>query len=267
MDPTNDETLEFAIRTFEVENSATRAGLLLSQVNALATTSRMNSITMQAIEYDAHGLITADPSGAHSVLGALAALRGRDEEVRVHYRIALEMAGGSAATYLNFSIALLQVGDSSKAYRMALEAEERARERKSVLPHLVMTAFESGNFRKTLLHCERWHGFDPETHLPHCGPAQTITSAIEHGTLSEEAAANALRTANRVRGAAGVRPAATALYQDMRQPGEFRYRIDVHATRQHAQDMSATVANRIAGPPKHSGTPQNTLHIIFVAVH
>ena len=266
MDPTNDETLEFAIRTYEVENSATRAGLLLAQVNSVATASRMNSITMQAIEHDAHGLITADPSGAHSVLGALAALRGRDEDVRVYYRIALEMSGGSAVPYLNFSIALLQVGDSSEAYRMALEAEERTREDKSVFPHLVMTAFESGNFRETLLHCERWHGLNPETHLPHCGPAQTITDAIEHGALSEEAAAKALRTANRVRGAAGARPAATALYQDMRQPGEFRYRIDVHATRQQAQDMSTIVANRIAGPPEHSSTSQNTLQIIFVSI-
>ena len=266
MDPTNGETLEFAIRTYEVENSATRAGLLLAQVNSVATARRENSITMQAIEHDAHGLITADPPGAHGVLGALAALRGKDEEVRVHFRIALEMAGGSAVPYLNFSIALLQVGDSSKAYRMALEAQERTRKVESVLPHLIMTAFESGSFRETLLHCERWHGFNPETHLPHCGPAQTITDAIEQGRLSEETAAKALRTANRVRGGAGVRPAASALYQDMRQPGEFRYRIDVYTTRPHAQDMSATVANRIAGTPKHSSTLQNTLQIIFVAV-
>ena len=267
MDPTNDEPLEYAIRPYEIETPENRAGLLLAQINTVATARRMNSISMHAIEVDARALVAADAPGAHGALGALAALRGKDEDVRVHYRIALEKAGDSAVAYLNYSIALLQVGDGTKAHQMALEAEKRTRKGDLVLPHLIMTAFESGHFRETLMHCERWHAVGPEIRLPHCGPAQTIADAIERGVLSEEATAQALRIANRVRGAASVRPAATALYRDMRQPGEFRYRIDVHTTRQHAQDLSATVATRIAGagPTRDAGTSTNTLEIIFVA--
>ena len=265
MDPTHDEPLKFAIRHYEVENPASRAGLLLAQINSVASASRINSITMQAINEDARALVTADSPGAHSILGASAALYGRDEEVRVHYRIALEHAGRSAVPYLNYSIALLQVGDSVKAYRMALEAAKRAPDSDAVLPHLIMSAFESGHFRESLAHCERWRTSHPETSLSHCGPAQIITDAIARGTLSEEATAKALRVANRVRGAASVRPAATALYQDMRQPGEFRYRIDVHATRRQAQGLGATVAARIAEAATGAGAPENTLQIIFVA--
>ena len=265
MDPTNVESLKFAIRSYETENPASRAGLLFAQINAVATSRRMNSITMQAIEHDAHALIPADPSGAHGALGALAALRGRVEEVHAHFRIALDTAGRSATTYLNFSIALLQVGDCRKAYEMALEADGRTGGGSSVLPHLIMTAFESGGFRETLEHCERRRSFDPQTPLAHCGLAQTFVDAIERGNLSEPAAAHALITANRVRGAAGVRPAATSLYQDMRKPGEFRYRVDVHATRRHAQDLSASVASRIAREQEPSDSAQNTLQVIFVA--
>ena len=268
MDPTNDEALEFAIRPYEIETPENRAGLLLAQINSVATARRMNSINMHAIEVDAHALVAADAPGAHGALGALAALRGKDEDVRVHYRIVLENARDSAVPYLNYSIALLQVGDSTKAHRMALEAEKRTRKGDLVLPHLIMTAFESGHFREALMHCERWRAVGPEIRPPHyCGPAQTIADAIEQGMLSEEATAQALRIANRVRGAANVRPAATALYRDMRQPGEFRYRIDVHTTRQHAQDLSAAVATRIAGagPARDTGTSTNTLEIIFVA--
>ena len=265
MDSTNDESLKFAIRSYETENPASRAGLLVAQINAVATSRRMNSITMQAIEHDAHALIPADASGAHSALGALAALRGKVEEVHAHYRTALETAGRSAILPLNFSIALLQAGDSGMAYEMALEADRRTGEGSSVLPHLIMTALESGEFREALEHCERWRTFNPKTLLAHCGLAQTFANAFEHGNLSEQAAANALITANRLRGAAGVRPAATSLYQDMRQPGEFRYRVDVHATRRHAQDLSATVANRIAREREPSDSSQNTLQVIFVA--
>ena len=267
MDPTYDEPLEFGIRPYEIETPESRAGLLLAQINSVATARRMNSISMHAIEVDARALVAADAPAAHGVLGALAALHGKYEDVRVHYRIALEKAGDSAVAYLNYSIALLQVGDSTKAHQVALEAEKRTRKGDLVLPHLIMTAFESGHIRETLTHCERWHTVNPEIRLPSCGPAQTILDAVERGVLSEEATAQALRIANRVRGAASVRPAATALYRDMRQPGEFRYRIDVHTTRRHAQDLSAAVATRIAGaaPTRNAGTSTNTLEIIFVA--
>ena len=265
MDSRDEGQLSFAIRSYEVANPASRAGLLLAQTNAVSAQVRLNAVTIYAIENDARALLSADPSGANAVLGALSALRGRVEDVRVHYRIALEAAEPCPATHLNYSIALMQVGDSVGAYRMAREADEHARERDAVLPHLIMCAFESGHFRETLEHCERWHDLQPETHFSQCGAAQSIMDAIERGTLSEQAAANALRTANHMRGTASVRPAAGALYQDVRHPGEFRYRIDVHTTREHAHDLSVRVAARLAESARSTGEAGNTLRIVFVA--
>jgi hypothetical protein len=265
MDSGNEGRLGFAIRPYEIADPSSRAGLLLSQVNAVATARRMNATTTHAIENDARALLVADPPGANSVLGALAALRGRVGDVRAHYGTALEFAESCPTVHLNCSIALLQVGDSVHAYRMARKANEVARDTAALLPHLITCAFESGHFRETLERCERWHDSYPNTNLTPCGAAQGIMDAIEQGALSEGGAATALRTANQVRGAAGVRPAAGALYRNVRRPGEFRYRIEVHTTRQHAQDLGAEVAFRMAESTDAARKTDHTLRIVFVA--
>ena len=265
MDPENEVQLGFAIRPYEIADPSSRAGLLLSRVNAVATARRMNAVTTHAIENDARALLVADPPGANSVLGALAALHGRVGDVRAHFDAALELAEFCPIVHLNCSIALLQAGDSVHAYRMARKADEVARGAVALLPHLITCAFESGHFRETLERCERWHDAYPRTNLTPCGAAQGILDAIEQGALSERGAATALRTANQIRGAAGIRPTAGALYRNVRRPREFRYRIEVHTTRQKAQDLSAEVADRLAQSARAARKADNTLRIVFVA--
>ena len=265
MDPGNKGQLAFAIRPYEIADPSSRAGLLLSQVNAVATATRMNAITAHAIENDAWALLSTDPPGAHCVLGALAGLRGRVTDVRTHYDAALKIAGSCRGVHLNYSIALLQVGDSVHAHRMARKAEDVARDSAALLPHLITCAFESGHFREARKRCERWHDLHPQTKLAPCGAAQSIMDAIEKGALSERGAATELRMANRLRGAAGVRPAAGALYRNVRRPEEFRYRIEVHTTRRHARDLCAEAAARRAESTRVACETGNLLQIVFVA--
>ena len=243
-----------------------RAGLLLAQINSVASASRINSITMQAINEDARALVTADSPGAHSILGASAALYGRDEEVRVHYRIALEHAGRSAVPYLNYSIALLQVGDSVKAYRMALEAAKRAPDSDAVLPHLIMSAFESGHFRESLAHCERWRTSHPENE-----PVALWSGADHH---RRDRARHAVRGSHRegvASGQSGARRRKCSTGGDRTLPGHAptrrvpvpdRRTCDAPAER---RALGATVAARIAEAATGAGAPENTLQIIFVA--
>ena len=255
----------FGIRPYENRDPVSRTGRLFERINTLAPSRRRSPLTLHALEQDARALLPADAAGGRSVLGAVAALRGEGERVRYHFRTALRHDDHPAVCYLNYSIALLQVGESEEAHSAGLAAFERVERRDALLAHLAMTAFESGYFSEARDLCARWSASRSGEPSLYEEAAALMAEAVESGMCSEEGAAERLRAAHRIRGAAGVRPATTALYEDGERYGGFRYEIVVHASPVHAGDLNERLALRLEARDDPREAFDDAFRVRFVA--
>ena len=101
--------------TYRSPTPATKASRLVDQLRSLAPVEEPDELLLRRIEREARGLMTADPVGAHTVLGVLASLLGNTEDVRYHNDIALQQSGRSADTLNNYSVCLLRIGSPTQA--------------------------------------------------------------------------------------------------------------------------------------------------------
>ena len=147
--------------TYRTPTPATRASRLVDQLRSFASVGEPDDLALQRIEQEARGLMTADPVGAHTVLGVLASLRGNAEDVRYHNDIALQQSGRIADTLNNYSVCLLRIGEAVEAFEFAREAFQRAPDNSVVLRQLIRAAIESAHFREARDLCDRWPASDP----------------------------------------------------------------------------------------------------------
>lgn len=90
--------------SYHVSAPVAKMSRLIEQIESIALTDEENDLALRRIEREARGLMDADPVGAHTVLGAVAALQGSGTDVRSHYRIALQHPGHSVDTCHNYSV-------------------------------------------------------------------------------------------------------------------------------------------------------------------
>ena len=241
--------------TYRNPTPATKASRLVDQLRSLAPVEEPDELLLRRIERETRGLMTADPVGAHTVLGVLASLRGNAADVRYHNDIALQQSGRTADTLNNYSVCLLQIGDAADAFESAREAFQGAPDNSVVLNQLILTAIESAHFREARDLCDRWNALYPDRPVPYESPARSLAGAVDRGVFREESARAVLQIAQEIRRAANVRHVETAVVEDCTEPDSFLYKVHVAASPAVAVDLNEKVADRIVARPDLMADP------------
>ena len=241
-----------------------KASGLIEQIGSIALTDEEDDLTLRRIEREARGLMDVDLVGAHTVLGAVAALRGRVADVRSHYRIALQHSGRSVDTCHNYSVSLMGLGEMNEAFKVAGEAFRRAPDNGRVLHHLISVAIGSARFREARDLCDRWNALFPESPSPYEPPVKALAGAIERGAFREESVREVLHIAHEIQSAANVILRQTAVLADGNDPDSFLYDICIPASPTRTADLNEELADRLADRPELMADPGTKFAPMFI---
>ena len=226
---------------------ATKVPELIEKLNSIALGAEVDDLALRRIEQEARGMMVADPIGAHTVFGAIAALNGHTEDVRDHFRIALQQSGNSAEVFCNYSTALLNLGETVEALETARQAYQLAPDNPGVLRHLVTAAVQAAKFREAHAHWNRLVQLAPQHLPPDESIAVPLGEAVERGVFREESVQELLQVVHEILKSAGIRRIAeSVLMADHTDPDSFLYLIRIFASPDRAADLNELLANRLA---------------------
>lgn len=240
---------------YDVRARATKAAELVERINAAAYAGEADDLELRRIERDAQALMAADPVGAHTVLGAVAVLRGRPDEVRRHHRIALEQSGHSAQASRNYSVSLMQLGEMIEAFDAVRGALRRAPDDGDMLRQAILTAIDSAHFREARDYCARWSALSPRSPSPHEPAAKALASAVERKAFREESVREVLGIAHDIRRTAKAILIDTEVWADPLIPDWFSCQLTVPLSPAGAVDLNEQLAERVTSRPDLMADP------------
>lgn len=244
---------------------ATKASELVEQINAIRCADEADDLVLRRIERDAQKLMAADPEGAHTVLGAVAVLQGRIDDVRRHHDIALQQSGHSAQACRNYSVSLMDLGEMIEAFEAARESFRRAPDDGDVLRHLILASLESAHFREARDHCDRWNTLFPGNPSLHEPSAKALAGAVERDVFQEESVREVLQIAHDIRRATKVVLLLdTAILVDGSEPDSFLYKLRIPLSPTRAADLNERLADRITSRPDLMADPGTKFVPMFI---
>ena len=243
---------------------APRSSEIVESLRVIAAAEQPDDFALRRLERDARGLMDADPVGAHTVLGAVASLRGEAEDVRRHHRIALKLSGGSAEACRNYLISLVELGELSEAFEVALEAHRRVPGNAELLREAISAALGAARFREGRDLCHRWNESFPDQPLPFESMTAKLASAIGRGAFSEEAVREVLRITHKILRASNVRKAKDGILRDHTDPDSFLYEFHVRTSPHKAVRLNEQLANRIVARPDLMRDPGPKFVPVFI---
>ena len=217
---------------------------LIRRLAALSETAEFGGFALERISRDASALISADPAGAHTVLGGVAALRGDLDSCQEHYRIALQIDGGFTHRF-NYSVSLSHLEENAEALEVAYGTLEVYPDSIELVDHAITTAVDSGNFTRARDLCDRWDALSPERANPVVARARQLAAAIDAQLFGEQGVREVLRILSDVQRAERVRTSNVAVSSDDA-GGCFLYDRFLHATPTLAAALNERVAERVA---------------------
>ena len=243
---------------------ATKASELVEQINAIRCADEADDLVLRRIERDAQKLMAADPEGAHTVLGAVAVLQGRIDDVRRHHDIALQQSGHSAQACRNYSVSLMDLGEMIEAFEAARESFRRAPDDGDVLRHLILASLESAHFREARDHCDRWNTLFPGNPSPHEPSAKALAGAVERDVFQEESVRGVMNIAYDVLRAENVFPVDTVVPVGGSEPDSFLYKLRIPLSPTRAADLNERLADRITDRPDLMADPGTKFVPMFI---
>ena len=239
-----------------VPTPATKGAELINRLNAALLGAEVDDLVLRRIRHEAQQLMGADPVEAHTVLGAIATLEGRADDVRKHFHVALQQSGHSASVSMNYSCSLLTLGRPDEAFEIAKQASERAPDDLAVLEHLSSAALEAGRLLEARTFRKRFGRLSSERSLPDGSVVQMLGDAVDRGVFREESIQEVLRTAHEILAAAGVRRTnLSELKTYGTEPDSFLFLVHVFASPERAAELNEALADRIADRPEPMADP------------
>ncbi|MCY3838915.1 MAG: hypothetical protein OXH09_09780 [Gammaproteobacteria bacterium] len=231
----------------------TKARRLVDRLSQASEVGTANDVVLRRLEQEAQQLMHADVVGAHTVLGGVASLRWDLDRVRHHFRIALQHLD-AARTHNNYAVALSNVEELQVAYEEVSTAHDRAPDDKSFLEHAIKLSAHAGRFADGRRLCERWNALAPDTPHPLTPWMTRLANAVESNVFTEGSVQRLLgimselppceRAESRQRND-HVRTAATATWEDAKEPGSFLHEVLVDATTPDAARLNAMFVDRV----------------------
>lgn len=246
---------------------ATKGSALIEQINAIALGVESDDLALRRIGHEARKIMPADPVEAHTVLGAVAALEGRADDVRSHFHTALQLSGNSASVSSNYSCALLNLGQVAEAFEIAKQASQRAPDDLLVLRDLITAALHAGHFREARLHQRRFSKLSPDRLPLDESLAELLGDALDRGAFHEESVQEVLRVAHEILMTEGIRRIGhSALMADTTHTDSFFFEIHIFASPERAAELNEILATRIADQSELMVDPGTQFVPMFIGV-
>ena len=249
---------------YDVPARATKAAELVERINAAAYAGEANDLALKRIEQQAQKLMAAAPVEAHTVLGAVAVLRGRAGDVRRHHRIAMEQSGRSAEACRNYSVSLMRLGEMVEAFDAARDALRHAPDDGDVLRQSILAALGSAHFLEARDFCARWSALFPERPSPHEPVAKALASAVERKAFREESVREVLGIAHDVQRGAKTVLVGSDVSADFLEPDWFSYELRVPLLPADAVDLNDQLAERVTSRADLMADPGMKFTPIFI---
>ena len=239
-----------------VPTPATKGAELINRLNAVVLGAEVDDLVLRRLRHEAQQLMGPAPVEAHTVLGAIATLEGRADDVRKHFRVALQQSGHSASVSRNYSCSLLALGRPDEAFEVAKQASERAPDDLAIFEHLITTALEAGRLLEARTLRKRFGKLSPARSLPDGSVEQMLGDAVDRGVFREESVQEVLRVVREILAAAGVRRTNRSdLTTYAADPDSFLFRVHVFASPERAVELNEALADRIADRPELMADP------------
>ena len=250
-----------------IPNLATKGAELIDRLNAVMLGAEVDDLVLRRIRHEAQRLMGADPVEAHTVLGAIATLEGRADEVRQHFRVALQHSGHSASVSRNYSCSLLALGLPDEALDIAKQASDRAPDDLALLEHLITAALEAGRLLEARTFRRRFGKLSLEPSPPDESVEKMLGDAVDRGVFREESIQDVLWAVHEILAVAGVRRINRSdLKTYAADPDSFLFRVHVLAPPERAAELNEALADRIAARPELMADPGVRFVPMFIGV-
>ena len=248
-----------------VPAAATKAVELFETLNSIWLGSEVDDLVLRRIEREARTMMNAAPQHANSVLGAVAALEGRSDDVRKHFNIALQQSGSSAEVYGNYSSSLQRIGEIDESFEMAKRAFERAPDKPDVLRGVIACALNAGKFREASAFQGRLARLSAKRLEPNEQLATMLGDAVDRSAFREESVQEVLRITHDILKAEGIRRIAySTLVAEAGCTDSFLYKVHIFASPDRAADLNETLAERVAEQPELMADPGTKFVPMFI---
>lgn len=244
---------------------ASKTNTLIDRLAAVAAAPTLDELEIGRIHREASALIQADAAGAHTVLGAVAALRGDADKARQHHEIALNL-NDSVTCWTNYAISLSTLEEHEDALNIACDALKRYPDRLDLLDQAIRSAVESAHFAKAQELCQTRNALAPDHPYPLSATVGLLAAAVKGGVFGEPAVKELMDLVNAIERDATVRPWSS----EIRAPGgtsrPFLYERSVRAPAALAAELNERLAERIADHPTLIEDPGLEFVVVFTGV-
>ena len=234
---------------------------LIERLATVAAASAFDEFELERLHRDATALLKADAAGAHTVLGAVAALRGDAGKAHRHHEIALNL-DDSVACWLNYTSSLSGLGEHAEALRVTLDGLKRYPGQLDLLDRAIRAAVASADLLKAEELCDAYDAAPSDEPHPLAVIVDHLADATRGGAFGEPAVRELLDVVYSIEREAGLR----ASSWEIRCPGgatrSFLYERSLFASPASAAELNERLAERIAGHPSLMNDPG----LEFVAV-
>ena len=217
----------------------------MDALERLDTSERLDDLEVQRLARDANVLMASDPTGAHTVLGGVAGIKGDATKVHEHYRAALRLSRREVPVLNNYAIALGRAGHFEEALPPIMEAHGRVPDNVQVLENAAIVAVQGGRFTESLPLYEAWNRLRPARPLWHEFAARKAADAARRGVFTEAAVGNVLRLAHGARIAAQIRSAGFSIDAVFGEPDSFSFALLVRGTPREAIEVENDFVERV----------------------
>ena len=249
--------------SYGVSARATKASGLVDRINAATNAGETSELALKRIEREARELMIADPEAAHTVLGGVAVLRGRVDDVRRHHRIALEQSGHSAQASRNYSVSLMRLGEVTDAFNAARDALRHVPDA-AALRQSILAAIGSAHFIHARDYCVRWNTLFPGSLSPHGTAAKALASAVERDVFREESVREVIGIAHDIRRAENVVLVDSNAEVSPIESDSFLYKLCVSLLPAGTVALNERLANRITNRPDLMPDPATKFVPMFI---
>ena len=234
---------------------------LIRRLASLSESAVVTEFALERISRDARDLMRADPAGANTVLGGVAALRGDLETCRRHHQTALRIDRAFTHRF-NYSVSLSHLEENAESLEVACDALRVYPDSLELIDHAIRAAADSGNFTRASQLCDRWDALAPSKTNGLASRARHLAAAVDAQWFSEQGVRQVLRTLSDVQRAEGVRTSDVAISSD-HVAGSFLYDRFVHAAPAVASGLNERLANHIADHPDLLADPGLRFVVVF----
>ena len=231
-----------------VSAPASKVADLIGRLAEVSHLDQVDEVALARIESQARQFMDADPAGAHTVMGCVAAIRGDSDDARRHHEIAMQHDSDVRVAY-NYSVSLSLLHENVRALRVVSEALQKAPDIRELLDQAIVLALANGRFTQAARWCAKWESLFPDAPHEHAALVRYLAGKVVAGEVDEESAGEILNLADFIQRDRKIRSARWRIWPDPEDSSSHVFERHVLTTPLEAALMNEELAGQIAEKP------------------